>query len=148
MKMAKASEQDIEAAGELMALLNALSSGYHPSPNQTDDDDRQVYFDPEDRQHLRVLYDALDKILESAPGMPGRVIGGMCYVIMWDKNKIIDPDADTLEMHPIHVKNAMDAERYRLLRSGQKWSVIDGTGDALRAEVLDTAIDAAMEKKQ
>ena len=36
-----------------------------------------------------------------------------------------------------------DAERYRLLRRGQHWSVIDGIGDELRAESLDDAIDAA-----
>ncbi len=35
-----------------------------------------------------------------------------------------------------------DAERYRLLKRGQKWSVIDGIGDTLRAEELDAAIDA------
>jgi hypothetical protein len=34
-----------------------------------------------------------------------------------------------------------DAARYRLLRRGQQWSVIDGIGDALRGEVLDAAID-------
>ncbi len=37
-----------------------------------------------------------------------------------------------------------DAERYRLLRRGQKWSVINGTGDDLRADALDAAIDAAL----
>ena len=36
-----------------------------------------------------------------------------------------------------------DAERYRSLRRGQKWSVIDWKGDALRADDLDAAIDAA-----
>lgn len=36
-----------------------------------------------------------------------------------------------------------DAARYRLLRRGQHWSVIDGIGDTLRAEVLDAAIDKA-----
>jgi hypothetical protein len=34
-----------------------------------------------------------------------------------------------------------DAARYRLLRRGQQWSVIDGIGDALRGGVLDAAID-------
>ncbi len=34
-----------------------------------------------------------------------------------------------------------DAKRYRLLRRGQHWSVIDGAGDTLRAEALDAAID-------
>ena len=37
-----------------------------------------------------------------------------------------------------------DAERYRLLRRGQNWSVINGIGDELRADDLDAAIDAAM----
>ena len=39
-----------------------------------------------------------------------------------------------------------DALRYRLLRRGQKWSVINGIGDVLRAEELDEAVDAAMER--
>ena len=37
-----------------------------------------------------------------------------------------------------------DAARYRLLRRGRHWSVIDGIGnDLLRAEALDAAVDAA-----
>ena len=35
-----------------------------------------------------------------------------------------------------------DAARYRLLRRGQHWSVIDGIGNDLRAEALDAAVDA------
>ena len=37
-----------------------------------------------------------------------------------------------------------DAARYRLLRSGQHWSVIDGIGDTLSAESLDASIDMEM----
>jgi hypothetical protein len=37
-----------------------------------------------------------------------------------------------------------DAARYRLVRRGQHWSVINGIGNGLRAEELDAAIDAAM----
>lgn len=36
-----------------------------------------------------------------------------------------------------------DAERYRKLRRGQHWSVVNGAGDELRAERLDAAVDAA-----
>lgn len=39
---------------------------------------------------------------------------------------------------------ALDAERYRLLRRGQHWSVIDGLGDILCADDLDEALDAAI----
>jgi len=35
-----------------------------------------------------------------------------------------------------------DARRYREVRRGQHWSVIDGIGDTLRAETLDAAVDA------
>lgn len=39
-----------------------------------------------------------------------------------------------------------DAERYRLLRRGQRWSVVNGIGDVLRADALDAAIDIAREE--
>lgn len=37
----------------------------------------------------------------------------------------------------------IDAGRYRTLRRGQHWSVLNGIGDTLRADELDAAIDAA-----
>ena len=40
-----------------------------------------------------------------------------------------------------------DAARYRRLRRGQHWSVVNGIGDILRADELDAVIDAAMEGK-
>jgi hypothetical protein len=39
-----------------------------------------------------------------------------------------------------------DAERYRTVRRGQHWSIVDGIGDELRAAALDSAIDAAMKR--
>lgn len=44
------------------------------------------------------------------------------------------------------VRLATDAARYRAVRRGQKWSVVDGIGDTLRADDLDAAIDAAMKE--
>ena len=41
-----------------------------------------------------------------------------------------------------------DAGRYRYLRRGQHWSIINGIGDELRAETLDAAIDAAIAKAE
>lgn len=37
-----------------------------------------------------------------------------------------------------------DAKRYRLIRRGQHWSVVDGIGDHLRADALDSAVDRAL----
>lgn len=42
--------------------------------------------------------------------------------------------------------DAVDAGRYRLLRRGQHWSVINGIGDTLRGDDLDAAIDAAISR--
>lgn len=44
--------------------------------------------------------------------------------------------------------DALDAARYRLVRRGQHWSVIDGIGNDLRAEALDAAVDAARIAKE
>jgi hypothetical protein len=52
---------------------------------------------------------------------------------------IADFEAMKLEVEALRV----DAERYQALRRGQKWSVIDGIGDTLKAEGLDEAIDDA-----
>lgn len=42
-----------------------------------------------------------------------------------------------------HAKRSQkDAERYRKLRRGQHWSVVDGVGDMLRGDALDAAVDA------
>jgi len=41
-----------------------------------------------------------------------------------------------------------DAERYRMVRRGQHWSVVDGIGNTLRAEELDSAVDIQRERQQ
>ncbi len=51
--------------------------------------------------------------------------------------------AHTTQPSPAMHGDALDAARYRLVRRGQHWSVIDGIGNALRAEELDAAVDAA-----
>ena len=55
-------------------------------------------------------------------------------------------DAATNTLRAQLAEAQRDAERYRSLRRGQKWSVIDWKGDALRADDLDAAIDAAKEQ--
>jgi len=98
MKMAKATEQDIAAAGDALALLNDISSGYYTALHG--EEDAPTFFDPDDERHLRRFYDLIKASLDASPGWHGRVIGGMCYVILWDKNKILDPESDTLDLHP------------------------------------------------
>lgn len=98
MKMAKPSKRDIDAAGEMLGLLHAIDRGNYPA--RDDEEDAPDRFDEDDPDHLRAFYDAVMATLASGPGWPGRVIGGMCYVIMYDKNEIIDPASDVIELHP------------------------------------------------
>lgn len=102
MKMAKPSQQDIDAAGNAMSILNTIDRGNYPkTEGQTDAPD---WFDEDDPEHLRRFYDAMKATLDAGPGWPGRVIGGMCYVIMFEENEILDPARDTLDLHPKFAK--------------------------------------------
>lgn len=106
MKMAKATERDIDAAGDAMSVLNDISSGYYPARGE---EDAPTFFDEDDPEHLRHFYNLMKATLDASPGWQGRVIGGMCYVILYDANQIVDPDADTLEIHPRFTAQATGA---------------------------------------
>lgn len=138
MKMAKASEEDIEMTLELCRSLEDLEKGYLPAA-LSGDEELPIWYD-EDEDGDRVVQHLL-AILRK--GSVFRVAFGMA-VMLDPRNEVVDPDADCLEMHPKFDAAAKDAERYRLLRRGQHWSVIDGIGDTLRADDLDAAIDAVM----
>lgn len=56
----------------------------------------------------------------------------------------LQPDQIQAAVEAEQAEDARDAARYRQVRRGQKWSVINGVGDTLRAEVLDSEVDAAM----
>lgn len=112
MRMAKPSQRDIDAAGELHWVLSNIDARFG-GPWETDGPDslRQLLepqdedgewtdFDADKASHLQALYNSLAKLLRTAPNFYGRVIGGMCYVICYDKNQILDPADDCLELHP------------------------------------------------
>lgn len=98
MRMAKATEKDIDAAGDAMSVLDAISRDHYPA--RDGQEDAPTFFDPDDFEHLRHFYDQMMATINASPGWPGRVIGGMCYVILYAENEIVDPDAKTLELHP------------------------------------------------
>lgn len=106
MKMAKPSARDINAAGELMQLLDTIDTGWRgPGAIHGAADDLPAFlgdddFDSDNRRHLQVLHNHLARLLRKAPNFYGRVIGGMCYVICWDRNSILDPAQDVLDLHP------------------------------------------------
>lgn len=143
MKVARADAKDLDAGMMLLGLLDTVSRGYYPSDTD-DEDDGPLHFDSEDPEHLAQLWKRLEKCFDAAPGFQGRVIFGAA-TLMDPRNSVIDPEADCLELHPTLMAAMNDAERYRKLRRGQHWSVVDGIGNTLRAEALDAAVDAVPE---
>lgn len=98
MQIAKPDHADIEAAEALMRLLNQIDGGDYPTLDSGAD--APDWFDEDSYDHLRAFYDAVKVTLNRAPGWPVRVIGGMCYVILYEKNEIVDPDSNVLGLHP------------------------------------------------
>ncbi len=125
--MAKPDKKDIDAGGDLMVIMQTIDRSYtftvegpqsldeleddfDPNEPKLEDD-----FDPNEPEHLAALYNSLGELLERAPGFPGRVLGGMCYVICYEKNQFLDPAKDYLALHPdviegLHLLNAHRAD--------------------------------------
>lgn len=102
MKMAKASEADLEMAMELANALEALSSRWGATmpekiaKPQRDDDEAEGFSLDDDEQCRRVCEYL---ILMTRRASLFRVVFGMT-VLLDPRNKIVDPHADTLEHHP------------------------------------------------
>lgn len=137
MKMAKATEKDIDSAGQAMSVLNSVCSGYYPDQDGEEEGTSPTFFDPDDFLHLRLFYDLMKSTLDGSPGWPVRVIGGMCFVILYEKNQIVDPDAETLEVHPriAACLSACDGIDTDDLKSGSV-SIVQKLHDAAAKQVL------------
>lgn len=101
MKMAKASEDDLKMAGDLAQAFDSLTQRWGASmpdaiAKPPKGDDAEEFDRDDDEQCGRALRHLLD-ITER--GSLFRVVWGM-LVLLDPANKIVDPDADTLEHHP------------------------------------------------
>lgn len=96
MKMAKASQADIEMALDLSGFLESLDRGYMPNQLQDGDDDT-IWFDFEDGELCRRAIMWISDTL--ARGSLSRVTLGMA-VLCDPKNELLDPDSDVLDLHP------------------------------------------------
>ena len=106
MKMARASEQDLSAAMQIAQIIDSLERGYMPFD---DDDEITTRFDADDPQQCQK---ALQALLQAAErGRLMRVVGGM-FTLLDPRNKVLDPQADAIELHPEHQMNAAAAVRY------------------------------------
>lgn len=145
MKMAKASERDIEVAGDIMSILSQLDRGDYPVISE--EEDRPDFFDPEDFEHLKHFYNLVANSLEKAPGWHGRVIGGMCYVVLFEKNEIVDPDADVLELHPKIAKALTDSKRYDYVVENMVVMSETGSRAFVGREEIEPYVDSALAAK-
>jgi hypothetical protein len=99
MKMAKASERDLEMAMELSQFVEELVDGYVPRQacDPEDEDAGSTWLDYDDTEQMASVIQALIAIARK--GSIFRVTFGMA-VVCDPRNELIDPDADTLEVHP------------------------------------------------
>lgn len=132
MKMAKANEADMEMAMKLCGALNALENGDLPA---FDGDTDPGFFDEHDDEQAAMAMRQLLNLV--GRGSLERVVWGMS-VLLDPANKLVDPDANTLERHPDDIAANKDAERYRWMRSNNPGKYGDDEA------AVDAAIDAAM----
>jgi len=113
LKMARASEQDLEVAQQISAFVESLEKCHMPEAMELDEE----FFDIDDPEQCQ---DVLRKMLEiSAEGSLFRVTFGM-LVVLDPANKLLDPDADTLDVHPDVTALQANAEiAAKKLRSAQ-----------------------------
>lgn len=132
MKMAKASQADLDLAMKITSALEAIERGLMPDAI-SEDDEAAEWFDIDDHKDCkRVLEHLLD---ESKKGSLARVTWGM-FIICDEDNKILDPAVDHLALHPdLSDAGKMRQERDELLES-LDW-LIDRFGIFIASEMTD-----------
>lgn len=94
--MAKASDTDLDMAMKLVNYLDSIERRQMPDDLSKDDESIE-WLDYRDTDQYAKLIDGLCRLLNQ--GSISRVVFGM-YVVCDPANKCLDPDADTLEIHP------------------------------------------------
>lgn len=113
MKMALASDEDMEVVYDLCGLLDNLSRGYYPA--KEDDEDAPTFFDEDDIEHLQALHKRIEKIAESS-GSIHRVVGGFSCMRN-PTNELIDLTQDMVEFHPSIVAGREAVEKLGQIRA-------------------------------
>lgn len=103
MKMAKASQADMDAAIKITSILEAIDRGFMPTDLCGEDSDE--WFESDNPENCMRVIQAL--IEAGRQGSLSRVTWDM-YVLLDPANKLVDPDADTLEHHP--ERNALEQQ--------------------------------------
>lgn len=98
MKMAKASQSDLELGLAITSAIEACERGMMPA-GLCEDEDADDYEDF-DRCNQRQCYEVLNHILDIAETASlARVTWGM-FTLLDPENKLLDPSVDHLALHP------------------------------------------------
>lgn len=98
MKMAKASQSDLEWGLAITSAIEACERGIMPA-DLCDDEDADDYEDF-DRCDPNQCFEVLNHILDIAgKGSLARVTWGM-FILLDPENKLLDPSVDHLALHP------------------------------------------------
>lgn len=101
MRMIKPTEQDMDSACQIMTAILNVEQGNSPRCHEIDSTDPDEYlFDEHNKDHLVNFYKIIMKEVRKNPQALMRVIGGMCFCVMYDENEIVDPDSEHLALHP------------------------------------------------
>lgn len=149
----------------LRTILRGVSApATQPGPAEFTEDRRRAYAPakiagPEDMAIYdgiaRRYLDSFEPMVPATPGariIPRGFVDGSAGAPADARDA--DSDAELIEALHINLKaarefadrNSRDARRYRIVRRGQHWSVVDGSGEALRAEALDVAVDIYVDR--
>lgn len=112
MKMAKASDDDINLSMEIAQIVEDLEKGYRPW-RVFGEDDGGLLLDMDSIDDLRAVVEKLGEIARR--GSMFRVVFGMATALD-PRNEVFDPAKDALALHPRFAALEKDAARYRLLR--------------------------------
>ena len=132
IKMAKASEADLKMAMELCNALESMER-YRYMPDAltpSAPDAEPVNFDMDSGDDCIKVVEYLLRLTRSASLM--RVVCGMA-TLLDPRNKIVDPEADTLEHHPDTVKalsaapELLEALQLVVDLASQEWQESDGS---------------------
>lgn len=151
LKIARASQADIDAATKLFQLLNAVDGGNFPPKN---DEEEWPEFDEDNKNHLQqFLEDALDCFNHPPSGLMRVLYAAICSLD--PDNKLFNPDSNHLDFHPRITQNEADAKRWHWQRKQMFEAMqkrpslfINTATDQLvtKEEDLDAVVDAAIEK--
>lgn len=107
MRMARATDKDMEVGYELMALLYDMDRGYYPARPGDKSEGGPTHFDSDNHEHLEYLLQRIYEIADKS-GSFGRIVGGMS-VFLNPKNDIVDFNDHCIALSP-SLKEAIKAK--------------------------------------